>query len=215
MVYLDMSEVNNFQQILDGVVAKVTGDNSDEVKSSLRQLGVLHKDSVESLVSFGSENKEKRILITKLEQELRDATDAKNKLTAEMEDITKNSESTNNEIAELRSYKDGILKERLKSFTSTMEEITTHPKFEALKGKFTLPEANADGSYDVSKLSSEELEGNFNKYNEYKELGIFESSTPAKEVDGTKHNKKVQGVTEQIEDAKTMDDLLNLQAQMD
>jgi len=210
-----MSENNNFQQILEGVVSKVTGDNADEVKTSLRQLGILHKDSVEKLISFGEENKDKRLSITKLEKDLRNATDATNKLTADLEDTTSKGDTINQELETLRNFKTDALKERLASFSSTMEEIIEHPKFEALKGNFNLPEPKADGSYDISSLTPDEMDVNLKKYNEYQGLGFFESSNPPKDVDGSKQSKKVLGVQEEIDSATTMDDLLKVQATMD
>ena len=94
-----------FEEILSDISAKVNGDNSDEVKTSLKQLGVLFNDTVDKLTSFGGENKEKRKAIQDLTKQLRSVEDERDNIKAEHDELKTSATEIATEMDVLKTFK--------------------------------------------------------------------------------------------------------------
>ena len=102
-----------FEEILSDISNKVTGEDADSVKSSLKQLSVLHKDTIDKLTTFGEENKEKRGQIQSLTKQVRSIEDERDNFKSEIGDFKSNGESLKAELERLKTFEsDSIAKNR-------------------------------------------------------------------------------------------------------
>ena len=94
-----------FEEILSDISNKVTGDDADSVKTSLKQLNVLHNDVVDKLQAFGEENKDKRGVIQNLTKQIRNVEDERDNLKQDYDDFKGENSNVMDELDALRQYK--------------------------------------------------------------------------------------------------------------
>jgi|FLOH01.1.fsa_nt_gi hypothetical protein len=123
-------------------------------------------------------------------------------------------ESMQAEIAKLQEYKASVVKQRTVSFGEHINTVKSHEKFEKAKDLFKLPTPSDDGSFDVSKMSEEDLAHNLTKMEELKKLDYFgQVATKPKDVDLSK-GKPSGTLAERLANAKTHQELELIQAEM-
>ena len=210
-----MSRSDNFNKIIESVTSKITGDNAQDIKSELRQCSALFEDTIASLSSFGSENKEKRLEIQKLEK-------ANRELRAEVDSVKtdfdeyKGSQDTS-EIDDLRNFKAEVLAQNKATFIKQLESITEHNNFSKAKEFFEIPEANEEGVYDFTTLTDEQIENNMKEMTKLNKLGYFDTSetttetqTESKNVAYGKSAPKPADFNSQLDSVTSMEELEKL-----
>ena len=153
-----MSRSENFNKIIDSIKSKVSGDDASAIKSELSQVSALFEDTIASLSGFGSENKEKRLEVTKLEKDNRQLRADLDNVQSEFDTFKESQDST--ELESLREYKANVLAQSKNTFMKQFDTITEHAKFSKVKKFFTLPDADEEGKYDLSSLADEDIEKN-------------------------------------------------------
>jgi len=212
-----MSRSDNFNKIIESVTSKLEGDNAQEIKSELRQCSALFEDTIASLSSFGSENKEKRLEIQKLEKGNRELRVEMDSVKTDFDEY-KGSQDTS-EIDSLRTFKAEVLAQNKATFIKQLESITEHSNFSKAREFFDIPDANEEGAYNFSDLTDEQMEHNMSEMDKLNKLGYFENSSEetTTEAESVSQNKaygkstpKPADFNSQIDSATTMEELEKL-----
>lgn len=208
-----MSRSENFNKIIDSIKSKVSGDDASAIKSELSQVSALFEDTIASLSGFGSENKEKRLEITKLEKDNRQLRADLDNVQSEFDTFKESQDST--ELESLREYKANVLAQSKNTFMKQFDTITEHDKFSKVKKFFTLPDADEEGKYDLSSLADEDIEKNINQLNQLNDIDYFDTQTPEaqEEVKNKAFGKsqpKPADFQTQLDSVETMEDLEKL-----
>jgi len=203
-----------FEEILSDVSAKVSGDNSDEVKTSLKQLGVLFNDTVDKLTAFGGENKEKRQSIQDLTRQLRNVEDERDNLKSEHDILKTSVGEVETELNGLKSFKEDTLSKQRQGFVDKIQGVVDNPKFEKASEFFTLPEKDEDGTYLWDKLDEAQIDSNLNELVKLQKLDYFGVTTPPKkDVDGSLNSQPNNTSFEnRVANATTFAELQQIQA---
>lgn len=174
----------------------------------------------EALVSLESEAND---TMTKLSVATTEAITRKKKLRtmeSDMEDVTLDRDKfkeqaekgiDNTELDALKAFKTKAVAGQVKSFGTTLGTIKEHANFEKAKALFTLPEPDAEGNYDVSKMSEDDLEKNVEKLNELEGLDYFGATTGKVDVDGNKQKTTPKGFDDSVNEAKSLEELQAIQ----
>lgn len=201
----------DFQEILTDVSSKVSGDNADEVKTSLKQLGVLHNDTIDKVKSFGAENKDKRSKITTLESKLRDFEQSNEESGSKYEKLKASNSTLLEEVEELRKFKTTTFNHQKKDLGDKLAKLMDHPNFEKAKKFLEIPEADKEGVIDWESLTETQVESNQLELLRLNDLDYFNNQPKKKEVDGSLKATAPNSVTQEIESATTMDALRDIQ----
>jgi len=184
------------QQLGDEAVAKV-GTVLKEIETGV-------EDLVDSLKAANAESKARKTKIRELE-------DIKSEMEEQLEKLKK--EQNAEELAALREFKQKTLNSQRVSLGKQIEQISKHPNFPKAEKLLKLPEADAKGNRDYTKMSDEDLEFNLAKLQELNELEYFgQGSTKA--VHGDKKPLAPQSFQERIRAAKTIKELEKIQEEM-
>ena len=198
-----------FEEILSDISTKVTGDDADSVKTSLKQLGVLHNDVVDKLQTFGEENKEKRGVIQNLTKQIRNVEDERDNFKTEIGDFKTNNESTQAELERLKTFEADSRKRSRALYIDKVKSIEGHTAFEKVQELLKVPEKK-DDSFDWDSLEDNDLEVNYNEIQKLEKLDYF-GSTPKKSTDGSLASQGTADISDQIAQANTFEELKNIQ----
>lgn len=203
-----------FEEILSDISNKVTGDDADSVKTSLKQLNVLHNDVVDKLQAFGEENKDKRGVIQNLTKQIRNVEDERDNLKQDYDDFKGENSNVMDELDALRQYKADTSAKFKQSYVEKLKSVQNHAKFEKLNDVLHMPQANENGEMDWNALENNQLESNYNEIIKLEKLDYFDKSAPAKKVDGSLGNKGVGNFEQMVENAQTLQELQDIQNRM-
>jgi len=201
----------DFQEILNDVSSKVGGENSDEVKTSLKQLGVLHQDTIDKVKSFGAENKDKRGKITTLESQLRDFEQNSEQSTSNFDKLQASNSTLLEEVEELRQFKSNTYAIQKKDLGNKLVKLMDHPYFDKAKKFLHIPEADKEGVVNWESLDDSQVEKNQQELQRLEELDYFNNQPKKKDVDGSFKATAPNSVTDEIESATSMDALREIQ----
>ena len=199
----------NFQEIIDGITPKVSGDNADDVKAALKQLSVLYSDSGDKLKSFGSENKEKRGIIQALESKIRDFTENSETNSTKVNDLQSalsEAKAVNKGLSEFKAKQQANTR---KSFADDFAKVTKHKNFDSAKSNFTIPEEK-EGKLDWASVDDTAMDSNIEKLTEYNSLGLFGAVKTFS--DGGLHGDATPDFNTRLANAKTPAELQEIQA---
>ena len=201
----------DFQEILTDISSKVSGDNSDEVKTSLKQLGVLHNDTIDKVKSFGAENKDKRSKITTLESKLRDFEQSSDESGSKYQKLKASNSTLLEEVEDLRQFKSNTYNAQKKDLGNKLSKLMEHPYFEKAKKFLHIPEADKEGNIDWDSLEENQVENNQKELSRLEDLDYFNNQPKKKEVDGSLKATAPNSVIQEIESATSMDALKEIQ----
>jgi len=207
--------MTTFEEILSDISNKVTGDNEDSVKASLKQLGSLHKDTTDKLTAFGEENKDKRGNIQSLTKQVRSIEDERDNLKQEFDELKTSNDDVNTELDGLRNFKSEQAQKSRKLYISSLKQVEGNSKFEKASKLLAMPDKTEDGELQWDNLDDAQLESNFNEVGKLNELDYFgEENAPAKKVDGSLGSQTGNSLEDRIGSATTFKELEEIQSDM-
>jgi len=202
-----------FKEILSDISTKVSGDDVDSVKASLKQLGALHNDTTDKLTSFGEENKEKRGNIQSLTKTVRSLEDERDNLQSDFNELKTKSDTMSEEMDEHIAFKSETLQRRRQGFVDKIKVVVSHPNFaKASEEYFTLPEKNDDGDFQWDTLKDDQLDSNLKELNRLQKIDYFGTPTTAKKVvDGSLNSQGNSSFDDRVANANTFTELKEIQ----
>jgi len=191
---------NNLEK--DGDVEKIK-TNLSEIKSTFN---VMSKDNEnlttdikgkESHISkINSENAERRRENETLTKTIKETNSSFAITKQELEKSTKNFDTLKEAHTNLQNTQKNI-------FIEAFTEATEDPNFDKIKSKLILPEFDKEkDTYLTDKLEVPDLEKNYNKIREYKEIGFLEINKNAKKssFSGPPDNPNSQNLAQYAKD---------------
>jgi len=185
------------QQLGDEAVAKVS--------SVLKEIETGVDDIVDSLKAANAESKNRKTKIHELEE-------LKSDLEGQLEALKK--ENNAEELNKLREFRQNYLTAQRQNLGKEIENISKHPNFVKAEKLLKLPEADAKGVRDFSKLTDEDLEYNLSKLQELNALEYFGQNGSNKTVHGAKTTITPESFKERVKAAKSIKELEQIQEEM-
>ena len=177
-----------FSQVREEVEKEAV--DTAKVKTLLKGIESGYNEAVDNLRVANTESKKRREKIRdELQPKIEEQEDRILKLQKE-----NNTETLQTELDELKKYKQTVLKQNKENFITKFSTITQHDNFEKAKDKFTLPEADGDGKYDVTKLDDEAIQKNCETLTFLESLDFFKTTETKKPVtDGQRFRQTETG----------------------
>lgn len=201
----------DFQETLNDISSKVSGDNADEVKTSLKKLGSLYNDQTDKVKSFGAENKDKRTKITALESQVRDFEHNSETFKGSFDKLKATNTSLLEEVEDLRQFKSNTFAVQKKTLGTKLETYMKHPNFDKASKFLNVPEANKEGVIDWESLDESQIETNQKELARLEDLDYFNNQPKKKEVDGSLKVNAPNSVELDVQNATSMDQLREIQ----
>jgi hypothetical protein len=182
--------------------------SEDEFGLLMTQLEVDGTDTLNELTTAESEAIVRKKKVRAQEKKLQDQDIE----IEEFKEAQKN-DTTQAELKELREYKSTTVKSQIGTFGTTLATISKHANFDKAKKYLKLPEPDADGNYDVTKMDEADLTHNLAELGKLNDLSYFggNGQDETVDVDGKKTYVKPEGFQDQLDKAETTEDLMRIQ----
>ncbi len=201
-----------FAQLIGQVRSQLDDEGLSKVGSVLKEIEAGYNDTVDSLKAASSESKQRKIKIRELSSQVED-------LEADITGLKKKSDTSEleTELNDLKEFKAGVQKQNRGRFEAEFNKIKGHANFEKASGEFTLPDPDDEGNYDFTSMSDEDVDRNMNSLGRLNRLDYFANNSQGKDTKKTHGSRKESqpgDVLTQIQNAKTFEEVQQLQAEM-